>query len=413
MFPIIHGVAGSLAVVGFGVQNHALSQQGSDSSSFVMAKPSGVAEGHLMLSIIGKDDDFAITPPGGWNAIVTDDDGTTVRFRADWKEAGGAEPDDYTFTGDLEEWVGAILRITGHKVGDPINVAAVATGNSSTPTCPDVTTWADGCEIIRAFAADDDDITVDSGYPASHDGIFVNESSSGTGTCSAGAAKTTQATKGATGTAAFSLTLAEGWVAATIAITPAGASWPGNYFGSGADGAKTVSTNETLTATQDGDPVIKHYSSLTINSTKSLTTNSRNKGLVIYVTGDCTINGTLKMDARGASGNPSEDFDLSRFETGGAGGGTGPDPLLPDESNQPQGGGGAAVFTRYFVNDPGSAGGAAQTTGGANGNAGSAAGADRTGGGGGAGASGNSNGGAGSSGTAWGGWLCRRRRSSR
>ena len=54
----------------------------------------------------------------------------------------------------------------------------------------------------------------------------------------------------------------------------------------------------------DGDYVIKQYTSLTINSGNTLTTDQPCKGLFIYVQGDCTINGTLSMRARGAASNP-------------------------------------------------------------------------------------------------------------
>jgi hypothetical protein len=85
-----------------------------------------------------------------------------------------------------------------------------------------------------------------------------------------------------------------------------------NYFGTGDDGAVTISadTNESISA--DAGPVIKHYTSLTINATKTLTTTNRCKGLLIYVAGDCAINGILSMTARGSSGNPGADSNLFR-----------------------------------------------------------------------------------------------------
>jgi hypothetical protein len=75
----------------------------------------------------------------------------------------------------------------------------------------------------------------------------------------------------------------------------------GNYFGTGADGAVTISANTSLAVTEDTGPVIVNYSTLTVNASTTLTTNNRCKGLVIYVTGDCTINGTVSMTARGAA----------------------------------------------------------------------------------------------------------------
>ena len=84
----------------------------------------------------------------------------------------------------------------------------------------------------------------------------------------------------------------------------------GNYWGDESDGAATISTDTELTVPSkvglyDGDMVVKNYSSLTIDATKTLTTDQPGRGLLIYVSGDCTINGTLSMLARGPFANPT------------------------------------------------------------------------------------------------------------
>jgi hypothetical protein len=83
-----------------------------------------------------------------------------------------------------------------------------------------------------------------------------------------------------------------------------------NYFGSGLDGALTVSSNTELAVPNkaglyDGDMVVKNYTSLSINSGATLTTDQQCRGLLIYVDGDCTINGTLSMRGRGPFANPT------------------------------------------------------------------------------------------------------------
>lgn len=55
----------------------------------------------------------------------------------------------------------------------------------------------------------------------------------------------------------------------------------------------------------DGDMVVKQYTTLTINNGNTLTTEQPCRGLFLYVQGDCTINGTLSMTARGAAANPA------------------------------------------------------------------------------------------------------------
>lgn len=78
-----------------------------------------------------------------------------------------------------------------------------------------------------------------------------------------------------------------------------------NYFGDGSDGALTTSGNVTHTvsntSTYDGDMVVKNYTTLTISAGHTMTVNNKCKGLLIFVTGDCTINGTIDMTDKGAS----------------------------------------------------------------------------------------------------------------
>jgi len=83
-----------------------------------------------------------------------------------------------------------------------------------------------------------------------------------------------------------------------------------NYFGTGADGAAVIATNTNLTVlnksgSYDGDMLVRNYSSLTINSGATLTTDQPCRGMLIYVDGDCVINGSLSMTARGPAANPT------------------------------------------------------------------------------------------------------------
>ena len=84
-----------------------------------------------------------------------------------------------------------------------------------------------------------------------------------------------------------------------------------NYWGNGSDGALNTTGDVSLASTLDGDMVVKQYTSLKINAGHTLTVANRCKGLVIYVHGDCTINGTLSMTARGANADASAAGDPS------------------------------------------------------------------------------------------------------
>jgi hypothetical protein len=77
-----------------------------------------------------------------------------------------------------------------------------------------------------------------------------------------------------------------------------------NFWGLGSDGSLNTSGNVSLPSTTDGDVIVKQYTDLTINAGHTLTVSNRCKGLLVYVNGNCTINGTLSMTARGAAVDP-------------------------------------------------------------------------------------------------------------
>jgi hypothetical protein len=83
-----------------------------------------------------------------------------------------------------------------------------------------------------------------------------------------------------------------------------------NFFGTGSDGAAVIASNTNLTVlnksgSYDGDMLVRQYSSLTIDSGVTLTTDQPCRGMLIYVQGNCIINGTLSMTARGPAADPT------------------------------------------------------------------------------------------------------------
>lgn len=64
-------------------------------------------------------------------------------------------------------------------------------------------------------------------------------------------------------------------------------------------------TVQNKSSAYDGDMLVRQYSSLTINDGNILTADQPCRGLMIYVQGNCIINGTLSMTARGAFANPT------------------------------------------------------------------------------------------------------------
>jgi len=83
-----------------------------------------------------------------------------------------------------------------------------------------------------------------------------------------------------------------------------------NYFGDGSDGSVTTSGDVTYTVANksgsyDGDMYVANYTSLTISTGDTITVDQPCRGLLVYVDGNCTINGTLSMSLRGAAADPT------------------------------------------------------------------------------------------------------------
>jgi hypothetical protein len=88
-----------------------------------------------------------------------------------------------------------------------------------------------------------------------------------------------------------------------------GISSGGNYFGDGSDGAFTSDGSDSQTVlnkrgSYDGDMLVRNYTSLNIQSGHTFIPDQPCRGMLIYVQGNATINGTLSMTARGAHANP-------------------------------------------------------------------------------------------------------------
>ena len=97
--------------------------------------------------------------------------------------------------------------------------------------------------------------------------------------------------------------------ASKSALLAMGGAGGGNYFGDGSDGAVTTSGDLTYTVANksgsyDGDMVVKNYTSLTISTGDTVTTDQPCRGMLIYVKGDCSITGTLSAQV-GALADPT------------------------------------------------------------------------------------------------------------
>ncbi len=88
-------------------------------------------------------------------------------------------------------------------------------------------------------------------------------------------------------------------------FTISGLSSYGNYFGTGADGSLTISSSAQVSASLNnisrdhGDTIVKNYQNLTINSGILFSPLRACRGMVIYCTGNLTVDGTISMTGKG------------------------------------------------------------------------------------------------------------------
>lgn len=190
-------------------------------NDFIVNMPSVRPDGDLYIAQITIDIDTTIsTIPSGWTEIedgIQNGPGPDVRFATYWK-IGSSEPVTYTWSSSLStRWIGAIHRISGFDLNNPIHASEVSTGMSANPTVPSVTTTIDNCLILRMFGADDDR-TVSTYWPSGTTPIFQEDL--GSGSIISAAAYHNQTLAGSTGTAQFTMETIDRWVAITIAIQP-------------------------------------------------------------------------------------------------------------------------------------------------------------------------------------------------
>jgi len=176
-----------------------------NSTSIVIAVPSGTQLNDLLIATVTVDGNSPITPSAaGWTEInqgQCPNSGCTLGVW--YRVATASEPASYTFTFANNKNVGAVLRYgNAHVESNVIDASGAATGTSATPTAPSVTTTVPNALVLRIEGNEDDTPNVGT-YPGGTTGRFAIEGT-GAGAVGSAGADATQASAGATGTAAFS-----------------------------------------------------------------------------------------------------------------------------------------------------------------------------------------------------------------
>ena len=209
--------------------------------SLDVPKPSGLAEGDLLLLAMALDRGgdggvTSITHPGSMTTVEDDDAaGGYVQGTVLGRIATASEPANYSFswtTGDGlvgQEAVIAALRISGAAAtfGNAVHQSAIATvggSGSATPTSPGLTTTKSNCLILRFLFGDSDtNFTEDNGYnPSETTEQWARRSSTtaGFGPAQNHLATEEKAAAGAVSSKTFSIVAADQCVGITVAVSP-------------------------------------------------------------------------------------------------------------------------------------------------------------------------------------------------
>jgi hypothetical protein len=240
------------AAIGFVAATNA--NNGAGGTTLVINKPTGVAQGDVMLATVTATGTGTVTAPSGWT-VVKSTTGTALRQATYYKVAGASEPASYSWSlGTSRAASGGIVDYSGVNQTAPVDASTTASGASGNAVAASITTSAANDRVLAAVSfATSTTVTADSTTTERYDG----SSSSTTGE----AADLVQATAGAT-SAKTATPAASGsvWIAATVALRDA------------SQAVLSVSTaaTPTFSANLDSGDQTKTYTvPLTVNDTRT------------------------------------------------------------------------------------------------------------------------------------------------
>jgi hypothetical protein len=205
---------------------HVESKAATTTNSLVIAAPSGLVAGNLLVAAVAVDGNVAasLAAPSGWTLVNSQADVLgNVSLAVWWKLATNAEASNYAFSWTTSKKAyGWIMRFSGVEQSGPIHASSTFAGTvaASSPACPVLTTTIPNTMILRIGGFDDDDITVDAPGMSGHTGITADGSDASTTSASGAAAYALKSAAGLVSLASFSLTAAEEHVTFTLAIAP-------------------------------------------------------------------------------------------------------------------------------------------------------------------------------------------------
>lgn len=194
-----------------------------DATNHNVGMPATVNAGELLLCLFCNDGSATVTTPSGWTQRWSLNNGSNVRLSAYYRIADGSEGGTQVnfVTSAAETAVARVYRITNwHGTSAP--EAATATGSTSTPDPPAVTpSWGAQDTLWIACHGRSSTVTLSS-YPTDYSNGTNDSSGSGTTHAQLAVARRELAAA-SENPVAFTLSGSAAWVAATVAVAPAGA----------------------------------------------------------------------------------------------------------------------------------------------------------------------------------------------
>ncbi|MEM9549442.1 MAG: hypothetical protein AAGA77_25960, partial [Bacteroidota bacterium] len=137
-------------------QTFATSETGSSGSTTLDAKPSGLAEGDLLLAFACYEsgNSQTVTSPAGWDLIEKTDEGSNIGLTSFYKIADANDVNSSTFSFILSEdkkWSLAVVRISDADGMNPINTHSSRTGAGGNTKTWSVNTTEDSCLVLAIY----------------------------------------------------------------------------------------------------------------------------------------------------------------------------------------------------------------------------------------------------------------------
>ncbi len=196
-------------------------------ASLVITRPTGVANGNVLVAQVTTRNNAAITAPAGWTQIGTTLTSGATLEQAVYYKVANAEPANYTWTwaGTVDR-AGAIIAYSGvstvaSDIVDASSQNGSGGGTGTTATATGVTTLMNGDQMIALYGEGRNTALTQSG------GEGMTQQYTATSTNGTAANRVTvtgadgnQATAGATGNKTATMGIARTWVANLVTLVP-------------------------------------------------------------------------------------------------------------------------------------------------------------------------------------------------